>query len=153
MTLSQPVNPIKRAKSKSKKKEATIFDKLEEARDKDIKKVLSRKEYNEFAKKRSGIRMKVRQQVLTAKAELDKEIARQMALEKQKADSLAAAEVAALALAAEVEAKKLEERAARMAAKKKAALKKKKGKKSVGIKKKKKKSKKSKRSKSMASEI
>ncbi|MGL4957208.1 MAG: hypothetical protein ACRC9X_08535 [Bacteroidales bacterium] len=142
LVLTLPDSPLKRAKTKSKKKIPSLFDKLEEARDKDVKKILSRKEYAEYAKKRNSIRTKVKQLVIAEKTAIDKEIAMNEELERRRIDSIAAVEAAAAAAAAEaaeLEAKKAEERAARIAAKKKAAKKKKKTGSSTAKKKKKKK--------------
>ncbi|MGL5959829.1 MAG: hypothetical protein ACRCY6_03645 [Bacteroidales bacterium] len=138
LVLTLPDSPLKRAKTKSKKKIPSLFDNLEEARDKDVKKILSRKEYAEYAKKRNSIRTKVKQLVIAEKTAIDKEIAMNEELERRRIDSIAAVE-AAVAEAAELEAKKAEERAARIAAKKKAAKKKKKTGSSTAKKKKKKK--------------
>ncbi|MDR2814669.1 MAG: hypothetical protein LBB79_08480 [Prevotellaceae bacterium] len=75
--------------TKKKKSGDTPFDQLDEAREKEVKKVLSGKHYREYDKQRWGMRNTLKKQMLTEKEERNKQRAQ---LEKARADSIIAAE-------------------------------------------------------------
>jgi hypothetical protein len=85
--------PVPSFGATKKKKGNTPFDKLSEARDKEVKKVLSGREYREYDKQRWGMRNALKKQMMLEKEERDKQ-ARDLRLqqEKARADSIAAAE-------------------------------------------------------------
>ncbi|MDR0712016.1 MAG: hypothetical protein LBF67_06710 [Prevotellaceae bacterium] len=77
-----------------KKKSETPFDKLSEARDKEIKKALSGRHYREYNKQRWGMKNALKKQMLADKEEQDRrERQLQIEQEKARADSIAAAKV------------------------------------------------------------
>ena len=77
---------------KKKKKTESPFDKLSEARDKEVKKALSGRHYREYDKQRWGMRNALRKQMITEKEEQDRKAREQQQLqEKARADSIAAA--------------------------------------------------------------
>jgi hypothetical protein len=96
LTIANPANPFG---NQAKKKEDTEFDKLSEAREKEMKKALSGKQYKEYDKQRWGIRTALKKQMTADKEVRDRmareEAARQAALEKARQDSIAAAQAAA----------------------------------------------------------
>ncbi len=97
LTIANPANPFG---NQVKKKEESEFDKLSEARDKEMKKALSGKQYKEYDKQRWGIRTALKKQMVADKEVRDRaareEAARQAALEKARQDSIAAAQAAAV---------------------------------------------------------
>ncbi|MDR2937937.1 MAG: hypothetical protein LBU92_03245 [Prevotellaceae bacterium] len=96
LTIANPANPFG---NQVKKKEETEFDKLSEAREKQMKKALSGKQYKEYEKQRWGIRTALKKQMVADQEERARvareEAARQAALEKARQDSIVLAEAAA----------------------------------------------------------
>lgn len=81
---------------KKKKKGDSPFDKLSEARDKEVKKALSGRHYREYDKQRWGMRNALKKQMIAEKEEQDKKLFElQQQQEKARADSIAAAAAAA----------------------------------------------------------
>lgn len=93
LTLANPATP---SFSRGKKQGSSPFDKLSEARDKEVKKVLSGKAYKEYDKQRWGMRNLLKKQMIADKAARDKaEREQQAALEKARIEKEAAAAAAA----------------------------------------------------------
>lgn len=95
LTLANPANPFG---NQVKKKEETVFDEMSAAREKEMKKALSGKQYKEYDKQRWGIRTALKKQMTADKEAADRaareELAKQAALEKARQDSIAAAQAA-----------------------------------------------------------
>ncbi|MDR0711368.1 MAG: hypothetical protein LBF67_03345 [Prevotellaceae bacterium] len=93
LTLS--ITPTGTFGGPKKKKGDSLFDKLSEARDKEVKKALSGRHYREYDKQRWGMRNALKKQMLIEKEEQDKKLYALQQQEKARADSIAAAEKAA----------------------------------------------------------
>ncbi|MDR0415022.1 MAG: hypothetical protein LBH84_06370 [Prevotellaceae bacterium] len=99
LTIANPATSFGAGK---KKRGDSPFDKLSEAREKEVKKALSGRGYKEYDKQRWGMRTALKKQMIADKEERDRlEREQQAALKKAQADSIAAANAAAAAAAAE----------------------------------------------------
>jgi hypothetical protein len=87
--------PITTFGAAKKKKGDSPFDKLSEARDKEVRKALSGRHYREYDKQRWGMRNALKKQMLLEKEDRDRKV-RELQLQQKKArtDSIAAAEKA-----------------------------------------------------------
>jgi hypothetical protein len=95
LTLANPASSF--SYGAKKKVGNSPFDKLSEARDKEVKKVLPSKVYREYDKQRWGMRNALKKQMIADKQERDRaENERQAALEKARIEKEAAAAAAAM---------------------------------------------------------
>jgi hypothetical protein len=80
---------------KSRSRGDSPFDKLSEARDKEVRKALSNRNYREYDRQRWGMRTMLKKQMIANKEERDRiEREQRIAVEKARADSIAAAQAA-----------------------------------------------------------
>jgi hypothetical protein len=92
LTLANPASDGSFGGQRRKSRGDSPFDQLSEAREKEFKKALPSKTYKEYGKQRWGMRNMLKKQMVANKEERDRvEREQQAALEKARADSIAAA--------------------------------------------------------------
>ncbi|MDR1417144.1 MAG: hypothetical protein LBJ57_06980 [Prevotellaceae bacterium] len=91
LTLANPANSISFGGPKKKRNGSSPFDKLSEAREKEVKKALSNRSYREYDRQRWGMRNTLKKQMIADKENRDRVERERIAREKVKADSIAAA--------------------------------------------------------------